>query len=44
VTPVQEAEMRGVDLTLKRLQVIAVALDEGDTDLVVRDVQDFERR
>ena len=26
----QEAEMRGVDLALERLQVVAVALDEAD--------------
>ena len=41
---VQEAEMRGVDLALERLQVIAVALDEGHLHLVFRNVEDLECR
>src|SRR5581483_6011845 len=41
---VQKAEMRGIDLALERLQVIAVALDEAHVDLVLRDVQDLEGR
>jgi hypothetical protein len=44
VASVQEAEMRGIDLALERLQVIAAALDEAHTDLVVGNIQDFERR
>jgi hypothetical protein len=41
---VQEAEMRGIDLALNGLQVIAVALDEGDANFVIGQVEDFERR
>ena len=41
---VQEAEMRGVDLALERLQPVAVALDEADADLVLGNVQDLEGR
>ena len=40
----QETEMRGIDLALDRLQVIAVAHDEGDADFVIGHVEDFERR
>src|SRR5580692_1550257 len=35
VSGMQEAEMRGVDVALERLQIIAMALDEADPDLVV---------
>ena len=44
VAGVQEAEMRGVDLALERLQIVAVALDEADVDLVFGNVEDLERR
>ena len=44
VAGVQEAEMRGVDLALERLQVVAIALDEADLDLVLGHVQDLEGR
>ena len=30
VASVQEAEMRGIDLALECLQIVAFALDEGD--------------
>jgi hypothetical protein len=40
---VQEAEMRGIDLALNGLQVIAVALDEGDANFVIGQVEYFER-
>ena len=41
---VQESEMRGVDLALERLQVIAVALDEGHLHLVLGKIENLERR
>ena len=41
---VQEAEMRGVDLALERLQPVAVALDEARADFVLGHVQDLECR
>jgi hypothetical protein len=44
VAGVQEAEMRGIDLALERLQPVAVALDEADADLVLGNVQDLEGR
>jgi hypothetical protein len=44
VARVQEAEMRGVDLALQRLQIVAIALDEAHFDLVLGDIEDFERR
>jgi hypothetical protein len=44
VAGVQKAEMRGIDLALNRLQVIAVALDEGDANFVIGYVEDFESR
>ena len=44
VAGVQEAEMRGVDLALERLQPVAVALDEAHADLVLGNVEDLERR
>ena len=34
--------MRGIDLALERLQVVAVALDEADLDLVLGHVEDLE--
>ena len=42
MTAVQMAEMRRVDLALDRLQVVAVALDHADVDLVVRRVEDLQ--
>ncbi len=39
---VQVAEMRSVDLALERLQIVAVALDEGDADLIIRNIENFE--
>src|SRR5215469_11954724 len=42
VASVQEAEMRSIDLALERLQVIAVALDEAHSDLLLRHIEDFE--
>ena len=44
VAGVQETEMRGIDLALERLKIIAFALDEGDADFVVGNVKDFEPR
>jgi hypothetical protein len=40
----QEAEMRGVELTLDGLQIVARAHDKGDADLVCGHVEDLERR
>ena len=40
----QETEMRGVDLALERLQVIAVALNEADIDLLIRNAEYLKRR
>ena len=40
----QEAEVRGVDLALERLQPVAVALDQADADLSRRHVEDLEAR
>ena len=34
--------MRGVDLALDRLQVVAIALDHADVDLVFRRIEDLE--
>src|ERR1044072_2549650 len=38
----QETEMRGVDLSLERLQIIAIAPGEGHLDLVFRHIEDLE--
>ena len=40
----EKAEMRGVDLALQRLQVVARAHDEADADLALGKVEDLERR
>ena len=41
---VQVAEMRGVDLALDRLQVVAITLDHADVDLAVGCIEDLQRR
>ena len=44
VARVQKAEMRGIDLALERLQIVAITLDEADVDLGLRHVENFKAR
>src|SRR5436190_1424520 len=44
MTRMQESEMRGIDLSFERLQVVALALDEAHPDLVFGKTENLERR
>src|SRR4051812_10448717 len=41
---VEEPEMRGVDLALERLQIIALALDKADANFVFGKIENLKRR
>ena len=44
VASMQKSEIRGIDLTFQRLQIIAFALNERHADLVFRKIENFECR